>query len=153
MWYVKHSFDGIVMRGFCCQGWRGAPALPGPPARLPGSGAGSSRTQPFFLLWQSASFLQQHWCQGRGMWKTEHTGGPCSPKLNSPWAGFQTTCHTQGLMEIGQEGGAGSKKGKEAHREQGERENQLQAAEGRFNGNTYGLTQSYPNFVNGNFSL
>lgn len=105
MWYVKHPFDCIVVGGLCCQRWRG-PLSSGSTSQTAGSGGplpAHSR-----LAIEAASFLQPGWCQGWGMWKTEHTGGPCSPTLNSPWAGIQTTCHTHSL---GRSEGAGRQDG------------------------------------------
>lgn len=108
MWYVKHPpskkkkvFDCLVewtssfrLAGVCaCQTARVQGPLPAH-SRHWGLHKSLRPTPP-------ASFLQPSWCQGCGMWKTELTGGPCSPPLNSPWACIQTTCHTE------REGGQG----------------------------------------------
>ena len=107
MWYVKHAFDCIVVGASAVRGGVGPPPGPGSASQTAGvrGGRGGGGLFPHTAAWllRQASFLQPSWCQGGGMWKTEHTGGPCSPTLNSPWAGIQTTCHTQGRSSGGRE--------------------------------------------------
>lgn len=96
MWYVKHPFECIVS-GLSFQAGGLSERLlqtnrvclgQGPLPATQASLSCITRTP-------SASFLQPDWCQGCGMWKTDRTGALFS-LLNSPWAGIQTTCHTEG---------------------------------------------------------
>lgn len=48
-----------------------------------------------FCYWGSVLSCSRADVRAEECVKTEHTGGPCSPSVNSPWAGIQSTCHTR----------------------------------------------------------
>lgn len=79
----KASLWLYCCRSFCCQRWLGAPTLPGSASQTAWVTGGPLPAHSRFAI-EAGSFLQPSWCQGPGMWKTEHTGGPCSP--NSEWS-------------------------------------------------------------------
>lgn len=97
MWYAKHPFDCIVVGGLCGPRWLGAPHLGG--VRQPDCrglrGGGLFPHTAVFCYWGSVLSCSRADVRAEECVKTEHTGGPCSPSVNSPWAGIQSTCHTR----------------------------------------------------------